>query len=374
MVTLDVDGRTVSVPAGAKLLEACDLAGRYVPRLCHYPTLGCECRTDDASWACGLCLIRKADGSVVQACSTGAENGVTVSTDDPELRVLRAQRLAYILVRHPHICLSCPDRDGCTRDQCVRGNPPEARCCDELGRCEFGKLVAYVDSGQSLPRFPVSLSRAASVEGRIRRESGLCVGCGRCARVCAGSAEAGNVLEMTWETPPAADAGPPGRPAAAMRPVARPRKDTLRESGCTFCGQCVMVCPTGALTAPGVAGARWLSARREKHCLALQVLPPGEQRLRIPADITTTPSQPGVFTLLGASGDVLRIAGVADLRQGLTDMLGEAAHARASYFRFEVEPLYTQRETELLSGYTRVHGRLPAGNDLGDDLFSNEPE
>jgi len=128
------------------------------------------------------------------------------------------------------------------------------------------------------------------------------------------------------------------------------------------------------LTAPGPAGAAWLAARRERYQLAAPVLPPAEQRrLRIPDDLAAAPAGPGVLTLLDASGEVLRIAGVNDLASGLAGALAERTGVgSAAWFMFEPEPLYTQRETELLSQYAREHGRLPSGNDLGDDLFAED--
>lgn len=347
-----VDGVRVSLRTGVSLLEACDAAGRYVPRLCFHPAVGPDRYPDGCRAECGLCLVRVDDGPTILACCTEAYDGVAVSTDDPELRRLRAERLGALLARHPHVCLSCPDREGCSRDQCVHGNPPEARCCDELGRCEVGRIVASVDPQVRIPRRAVSVPRAATVEGRIRREPGLCVTCGRCVRVCSTFAEAGDALELS--------------------DAALPKKGTLRESGCTFCGLCALVCPTGAVTAPGPAGASWLIARREKYHLPVQVLPPDEQRLSIPGDVTSLPVVAGVLTLLDASGTVLRIAGVADLARGFQQIQGEPAGTDAAWLRYEVEPLYTQRETELLARYASEHGSLPAGNDLGDELFAED--
>jgi predicted molibdopterin-dependent oxidoreductase YjgC len=365
--TLDVrvDGEMVTVDEGATVLEACDAAGRYVPRLCHYPGLVCCAETSEGMAAagaaepaeCGLCVVRTVGGLAVRACATPAKLAAEVRTEDEGLRALRLQRLQSILAGHPHICLSCPDRDGCSREECSRGNPSEARCCEESGRCELGKLVAWFDSGAALPRRAVVADRAATVEGRIRRELGLCVGCGRCVRVCSAAPEAGGALEMN-----------PGETGAG----ARPKNETLRASGCTFCGLCVMVCPTGALTAPGEAGARWLAGRKAKASLPAGVLPPEPRQVFTPANLATAPQAAGVFTLVDSGGRAVLIRGAVNLRAGLQVAADDPSCSAAAFFKLELHPLYTQRESELLARHTNEWGRLPSANDLCDDLF-DEP-
>jgi ferredoxin len=354
MVEIRVDGIVVAAPAGSSILAACDHAGVYVPRLCAYPGLSCCASAGAGGDECGLCAVRLADGAVVLACSTSVAAGMEVTTSDDELAAQRLRRLAVILERHPHVCLTCPHREGCARDSCTFGYPSEARCCDEMGRCEIGKLHAYLDPQGALPVAALAVSREAVLEGRIRREPGLCVGCGRCVMVCSYAAEAGEALEM----------GTAGD--------VRPKRETLRASGCTFCGQCVLVCPTGALTAPGDAGAAWLAGRRERSGLAGPVLPP-EPWLRVDSDAPASlPQGPGVFQLLDGRGKVLYIGGVADLRRGLALALQESVGASAVYFMADEDPLYTQRESEYLTGYAQEHGQLPPGNDMGDDLFEDD--
>ena len=162
-VEMQIDGVTVQVAAGSTILEACDAADTYVPRLCHYPGLAC-C----TGMECGLCVVRLADGSTALACGARVAPGLEVTTHDSEILALRRERLARILSRHPHVCLSCPDRDGCARDECSYGVPPEARCCDESGRCELGRLVQWVDPNVVIPRRAVAVARDTVTEGRIR--------------------------------------------------------------------------------------------------------------------------------------------------------------------------------------------------------------
>jgi ferredoxin len=366
MIEIRVDGRPVRVEEGTTLLEACDAAGIYIPRLCAYPGLSCCADSGRGGPVCGLCVVRVAargEGAasgpataMVPACRTGISPGMDVATSDAGLLQRRLHHLAEIMAGHPRVCLTCPDREGCARDSCSFGHPVEARCCDEFGHCEIGRLHAYLDPEGPLAGAAVAVPREATVEGRIRREPGLCVACGRCVVVCWETEEGGNALGI----------GPDGRP--------EPPAGTLRDSGCTFCGQCVIVCPTGAITAPGEAGAAWLAKRRERSGLAAPVLPP-QPWLRVDSGApAAVHSAPGVFQLLDERGKVLYIAGVADLRRGLGRALEESMASFATYFMVEEDPLYTQRESEFLTRYAQEQGHLPPGNDMADDLFGDDAD
>ncbi len=380
-----VDGKTVRVGAGVTVLDACDAAGHYVPRLCHYPGLDHQAETGSGNalfearsneegtlWnECGLCVVRLGDGSVVQACTTTVAANMEITTDDQDLRAMRLERLARIFLRHPHTCLSCPDRDGCSRDECTYGHPPEARCCREFGRCELGKVAHFIDEALAMARQPVIVSREAVTEGRIRREAGLCIGCARCVRVCDTALEAGRALEM-MVVDHECQAG--GSTPADVVPsvVVRSKRDTLRASGCTFCGLCILVCPTGALTAAESAGSRWLDERRERSNLPPVVLPPDGRQVFDKKTVEGVPHGAGVFRLFDSAGQVLRIIGAADLGRALTESLTDSLCVRAVHFLVEFNPLYTQREAELLARYAQEKGCLPPGNEVDDTLFDDD--
>lgn len=113
-------------------------------------------------------------------------------------------------------------------------------------------------------------------------------------------------------------------------------------------------------------------ARRCLRCdLRLQisapVLPPEAWLDFDQAHVATVSASEGVYQLLDEAKQVLRIAGAADLRQALEEQL--TSNPKARYFVYEEAAMYTQRESELLQHFLQEHGRLPPGNDLGDDLF-----
>jgi NADPH-dependent glutamate synthase beta subunit-like oxidoreductase len=113
-------------------------------------------------------------------------------------------------------------------------------------------------------------------------------------------------------------------------------------------------------------------ARRCLRCdlrlqLGAPILPPESWLEFDQAHVATVSASEGVFQLLDEGKQVLRIAGTPDLRQALEEQL--SSNPKARYFIYEEAPMYTQRESELLQHFLQEHGRLPAGNDLGDDLF-----
>lgn len=79
------------------------------------------------------------------------------------------------------------------------------------------------------------------------------------------------------------------------------------------------------------------------------------------------PETEGVFQLLDSEKHILAITGVMNLRSGLSEALAENAKAR--FFVYEEDPMFTKRESELLQQYLQEHGELPGGGEDLDDLF-----
>ena len=247
-VSIKIDGRGIEASPRLTLLEAARAAGIYLPSLCSHPSLpvnplpaservyrGLESICPDLPEpvsGCGLCLV-EVDGepSCLPACKTPVRSGMTVQSSTAQLRLLHQQSLSRILATHPHACLTCAQRHGCSRTQCSSNVPESERCCDQLGHCELEKLAEYVGIAADTPLYRFAGLPVIRAEPLITRNYNLCIGCRRCVRACQQLRGVG-ALGYVWRGSEAV--------VGSLAP-------TLEESGCRYCGACVEVCPTGAL-------------------------------------------------------------------------------------------------------------------------------
>lgn len=205
MLNVSVDGRPVSVPQGTTILDACGAAGVKVPTLCRL-----EGVCSNAS--CGICVVEvEGARSLVRSCVQLAGEGMKVKT--MSARVIEARRtiLELILANHPADCLAC------LRD----------------GTCELQALAERLGVRRgAYPRTRKSPD-VDDIGAAIMRDNDKCILCGRCIAVCR---DVQGVQAIDFA----------GR---GLRSRVAPFKDApLSASVCVSCGQCTLVCPTGALT------------------------------------------------------------------------------------------------------------------------------
>jgi len=263
-LTITIDGRSVACAEGMTVLDAADAAEIYIPRLCHHPDLPCarevvlaqsvhqgvQVMTGDHTGEkagvrahCNLCLVAvEGSSEPVNACVTAATMEMVISTDTSEITRRRKVALAKILADHPHACLTCAQKQGCSRVDCSSNVPVDERCCKLLGNCELEKVADFIGIPGDTPKY-VPAQRFLDKNGPlIERDFNLCIGCLRCVRVCA-DVRGADVLGAVWKDNRAW--------------VGTLSGDGLKEAECRFCGACVEVCPTGALMdREGAATAR----------------------------------------------------------------------------------------------------------------------
>ena len=255
-VTLTIDDIEVKTTEGVTVLQAAQGAGAYIPSLCAHPDLPpfTEIKAADFVYrgnelikntgsaedfkGCQLCIveIEGIDGFPT-ACTTAAGEGMVVHTNTPQVQELRRNNLALILAKHPHACLICAQREGCSLESCSSDVPVSERCCPEFGRCELQKVADYIGIPEDTPRYIFRELPQVRDEPLFEMDYNLCIGCGRCVRVCQNVRGVGAIGAIYYgsELVIGTTSGP-----------------SLKESGCKFCGACVEVCPTGTLMDKGL--------------------------------------------------------------------------------------------------------------------------
>jgi len=254
MLSFTIDGQPVTCPEGKTILEAADEAGIYIPRLCYHPSVS---PTGDVPWSdaiyqveakltgekpgalageeahCNLCLVAiEGETEPVNSCITPVREGLVVRTDAEEVIRRRKEALSGILSDHPHACLTCAQKEGCSRTDCSSNVPVEERCCVLLGHCELEKVSDYIGIPGDTPRYVPAKKPATKDDPLFDRDYNLCVGCLRCVRICR-QLHTSEVLGAVWQG---------GRTHVGT--ISGPK---LLEAQCRFCGACVEICPTGAL-------------------------------------------------------------------------------------------------------------------------------
>ena len=203
-VNLKVNGVPVTVPEGTRILDAAIKAGFKVPTLCYMKDL-----CNDSS--CRVCVVEMANNhKLMTACSTIVAEGMEVLTNTPKVRASRKKTLELLLSNHHQDCLSC-----------VRS-----------GNCELQALST--EYGCDAKKYSGALNTydVDDVTEYIVRDNNKCILCRRCVAACNKMQSVGVI-----------DAGNRG---FATR-IACPFDKNLGEVPCVACGQCINVCPTGAL-------------------------------------------------------------------------------------------------------------------------------
>ncbi len=220
MVTLTIDGKEVTVPKGTTILEAAGTAGIRIPTLCFHERLS-------PIGSCRMCVVDvEGCSQPMAACDTPVAEGARVATDSERLFRIRQDSLKLILVNHP---LDCP-------------------ICDKGGECLLQDLVYEfgIDKVEYQARKPQPDTTYATP--LIRYWPERCIYCLRCATACREIKGIGVIDIETTDNPG--------------------HMLTVNPEICVSCGECLKVCPTGALTEnlSRYKGRPWLVNRVPTTC------------------------------------------------------------------------------------------------------------
>jgi NADH-quinone oxidoreductase subunit G len=206
-IKLNIDNKEVEVPIGSTVLEAARVAGIKIPTLCAWPEI------HHTPGACRVCMTEvEGQRSLIAACVFPVFAGMVVRTNSEKVRQARKMVVELLLANHPQEC-----------NYCVRN-----------GSCDLQKVAEFV--GLKEVRFPYTEFPKEGMIDRsspsIVRDGRKCIECHRCVAVCE------NIQTVSVLTPAYRGSDVKVVPAMDM---------SLIESNCVTCGQCILVCPVGAL-------------------------------------------------------------------------------------------------------------------------------
>jgi len=199
MVTLNINGKSVSVPEGTMLLKAIHAAGVDLPTLCYHESL-------PPYGACRLCMvtITTPHHALVASCAYPVEEGMVVETHSTEALAARRMALEFLMSRCPESDVICKmaESEGVTASRF--GAPPPERA-DELcvlcGLCV--RVCRDVIGAAAISFIGRGMERKVGTPFEVQSES--CIGCGACAEICPTGAikieDRGNMRILhTWNT------------------------------------------------------------------------------------------------------------------------------------------------------------------------------
>ena len=205
MFTIEVDNKIVETNGGETILAVCKREGINVPTLCHMEGL-------PPSGACRLCIVEvEGAPSLVPSCSFPVAKDMKIKTRSPKVLAARRTIVELLLSNHPDDCLYC------ARNQ---------RCDLQTLAAEFGIRQRHYIGKKNNRDMDVS-------SPSLVRDPDKCVLCGRCVRVCE-EIQGVSAIDFIHRGPKAV--------------VGTAFETGLNVSSCINCGQCILACPTAALT------------------------------------------------------------------------------------------------------------------------------
>ena len=229
-IDITINGAKVNVPESVTILEAAKMHGIKIPSLCHFPDQRVKAN-------CRVCVVElEGSKNLVPSCSTPVREGMKVRTTSARVRETVQTILELIFANHPQECLTCIRNDNC-----------------ELRELAAEHGIREIKADMSTPLLPLDTSTASIV-----RDPNKCIKCGRCAEVCHHVQTTG-ILYSHYR----------GINGAITPEYGK----TLSEVACVLCGQCILVCPVGAIHEKDDTAAVWAALENPQKHVVVQVAP-----------------------------------------------------------------------------------------------------
>jgi NADH-quinone oxidoreductase subunit G len=235
MINLTIDGQPVSVPEGTTILDAAREINMDIPTLCYLNIEKSHFQNQVAS--CRICVVEvEGRRNLPPACATPVMEGMKVVTNSKRVLSARRKNLELIISNHPFECLVCAKSTDCELQKMV---------------WEFGINTQRYTGKRS----EHEIDRSSSA---LKRDPNKCIMCRRCETMCNEVQTVGALTAF-------------GRGYDTV--VTPAEKMPIVNSNCVYCGQCVSVCPTAALTGVGYIRQTWDALFDITKTVVVQVAP-----------------------------------------------------------------------------------------------------
>ncbi len=252
MINLTIDGQPVSVPEGTTVLDAARKINLDIPTLCYLNLEKIKYLNKVAS--CRVCVVEvEGRRNLAPSCATPVAEGMKVVTNSKRVLASRRKNLELIISNHPFDCLICAKSTDCELQRLV---------------WEFGINTQRYTGERS--QHPIDKSSVA-----LKRDPNKCIMCRRCETMCNEVQTVGALTAF-------------GRGFNTV--VAPAEMNPIVTSACVYCGQCVSVCPTAALTGVGYIQEAWAALFNPKKHVVVQVAP--AVRVAVGEEFGMEPGQP----------------------------------------------------------------------------------
>lgn len=234
-INLTINGMAVTVPEGTTILEAASSVNINIPTLCYLNLH--EMKMNNHIASCRVCMVEvEGRRNLAPSCSTPVAEGMVVKTETHRAIEARRTMVELLLSDHPKSCLTCAKNLDCELQKLAA----------ELGV----RGISFEGEESNHPKDTSSYS--------IVRDPNKCIMCRRCETMCT---EVQTVGVYSGS----------GR---GFHTVVQPAFGrSLIDTACTFCGQCLAVCPTGALTEVDHVGKVWRELNNPKKTVIVQTAP-----------------------------------------------------------------------------------------------------